>query len=134
MNKVLFSYKTFSYFHLSDPAGILFFQRVFDLAHQALEQFVNETQLGWSNWFQHPDWAVPLVHCESHYQAPILSGRIIDIDLSLEKTTTSSLTFQYDIKQDSKVCCQVSTTHVFINKDTKNKIPIPEVVLKIFNS
>ncbi|MCB0356071.1 MAG: hypothetical protein KDD40_03640, partial [Bdellovibrionales bacterium] len=85
MNKMLFSSDHFGYFSLSDPAGIVFFQKVFELAHQCLEDYTRNSPITWHNWFAHAEWGVPLVHSESHFLSPLVSGQMITIELYLEK-------------------------------------------------
>lgn len=111
----------------------MFFQKVFELAHHTLEDYMRQAPLGWNSWFQHPVWAVPLVHCESSFFFPLISGESLRIELILDKTTESSLTFFYNFTQNQKLCCKVTTTHVFINKETKEKIPIPRVISDLWS-
>ncbi|MCB9025841.1 MAG: acyl-CoA thioesterase [Bdellovibrionaceae bacterium] len=132
MSKLLFTQEYFAYFSLSDPAGILFFQNVFELAHQTFEDYIKQSDIGWGNWFQNPTWAAPLVHCDSHFVAPIKCGENIKIDLFLEKTTKSSFTLSYKLTQFQKQCCEVTTTHVFVSKETQSKIDIPTQILDMF--
>lgn len=131
MNKPLFTHEYFSYFNLSDPAGILFFQNIFTLAHQALEDYIKQSDIGWNNWFQNPKWAVPLVHCDSSFFVPIKSGENIKIELFLDKTTKSSLTFSYKFFQFQQECCIVTTTHVFVNKESQTKMEIPKQIVEL---
>ena len=116
MAKKLFTFDYFGYFSLCDPAGIVFFQKVFELAHHSLEDYISSSKIGWKNWFDHPVWAVPLIHCESDFISPMKSGEEIHVDLYLESTTNSSVTFSYTFTQEGKECCRVTTSHVFISK------------------
>ncbi len=81
----LFSTKQLCCFGLSDPAGILFFKNVFELAHQNLEQFISSSDFGWDAWFSNPEWAAPVIHCDAQYRSPILSGKELQVDLFLEQ-------------------------------------------------
>ena len=48
------------YFEHTDMAGVLFFSRVFDLAHACLEDYVASQNIGWDFWFKNNDFKVKL--------------------------------------------------------------------------
>ncbi|MCB0391317.1 MAG: thioesterase family protein [Bdellovibrionales bacterium] len=133
MAKKLYSGQYFGYFSLSDPAGIVFFQKVFDIAHQVLEDFIKQSDIGWDNWFNNLHWAAPLVHCESQFIFPLISGENIEVDLSLLKLGETSVSFSFAFRQGNIECCIVKTSHVFIKKDTKEKIPIPILIRNVLD-
>jgi acyl-CoA thioesterase FadM len=112
-------------FHLSDAAGILFCGHVFSLAHQAFEQFViHHLGCDWESWFQHPDWVVPIKHAEAHYHVPVQSGQECRFELVIDSIATTSFALSTSLFQKNH-CCTVKTVHVFCDRATKQKIPIP---------
>ena len=118
----------------ADPAGILFFSRVYDIAHICLENFTIQSGLGWKFWFSNPDFAAPLIHSEAVYKSPILAGLPCEIEMRLAQISDHSLTFEFDISQRGQHTCKVKTSHVFISKSERTKIKIPEQILKVVNS
>lgn len=113
-------------FHMADPAGILFFGNAFTLFHQAFEHFVtHHLETPWEEWFQNPEWIVPIRHAEVEYLKPILAGKTCRIALSLAGASTSSFTIAATIEQE-ELCCSMKIVHVFCSRSTKNKISIPK--------
>ncbi|MBA3721744.1 MAG: acyl-CoA thioesterase [Parachlamydiaceae bacterium] len=126
---MIYSYEFFIPFHLSDPAGVLFFGNTFSLAHQAYERFISEhLKLSWDTWFKNSDWIVPIKHAESDYLRPLMAGKSCIIKLQVSKIGTTSFTLTHQFYQDEHECCVTKTTHVFCNKSTKRPQEIPEIV------
>lgn len=120
-----FTFHSFLPFHWADPAGILFFGHAFTLAHQAYEHFVMEKlEVSWKGWFENPDWIVPIKHTEADYFSPLKAGENCQIDLQVAAMSTSSFTLTATLKQKLP-CCQVKTVHVFCERSSQKKIPIP---------
>jgi acyl-CoA thioesterase FadM len=124
-----FQHEVFIPFYWGDAAGILFYGHVFSIAHQALENFIiHELGLAWQDWFQNEEWIVPIKQTEAKYDSPIQLGKICLVRLEIEEVRTSSFSVSYHLIQDNVECCQVNTLHVFCNKKTKQKQPIPEKI------
>lgn len=120
-----YCYHAFLSFHLADAAGILFFGHAFTLAHQAYEHFVMEKlDYSWKEWFENPDWIVPIKHAEADYFCPLRAGEECQIELQVTAMSTSSFTLTATLKQQLP-CCLVKTVHVFCNRPSLKKIPIP---------
>ena len=122
-------------FHLADPAGIVFFANAFTLFHQAFEQFiVKELDYPWENWFQNPEWIVPVRHAEAQYVYPLYAGRDCQIELTLASLSSSSFTLLVNIRL-KELCSTLKVVHVFCNRSTQKKMPIPQPIsskLKFF--
>jgi acyl-CoA thioester hydrolase/1,4-dihydroxy-2-naphthoyl-CoA hydrolase len=113
-------------FHCLDGAGIIFFGHVFTLAHQIFETFVIEgLECPWQNWFQNPDWIVPIKSAEASFQAPIRGGEICKIELHVPEMRNSSFSLAYQLIQKQQLCCTVKTVHVFCDRQTQKKCSIP---------
>lgn len=127
--QTVFSYSLFIPFHLSDGAGILFFGHVFALAHQGFEQFVmQQLKCPWENWFQNPDWCVPIKQAEANYLHPVRAGQECRLDIALESIGSTSFSIASSLFQ-GRHCCTVKTVHVFCHSQTKQKMPIPPFIL-----
>jgi 1,4-dihydroxy-2-naphthoyl-CoA hydrolase len=128
MPKNSFSFKSFVFFNHADPAGILFFNRVFDYAHNCLEAYTFSSPGMWDLWFKNEEFAAPLVSCNAQFKKPILCGKEIEIILNISEVKNTSVTFLFKILQENQLSCEVTTTHVFVDKKTFKKIPIPEII------
>lgn len=121
-------------FHLADPAGVLFFGNAFTLVHQAFEYFVlHQLAYPWNSWFQNPEWIVPIRQAEAQYLQPIYAGQECQIELVVSSLSTSSFTLTSTIHQND-ACCMIKTVHVFCNRKTKQKMPIPSILLSSLQS
>ena len=120
----MFLYKTKINFYDCDPAGILFFGRVFELCHQAYEAMIAGFGLREDYW-NNADYVVPILNAESHYHKPIKYGDVITIEIKVTILKSSSFELSYTLINDaSEKCCEVRTVHVFIDKRTWKKNPM----------
>ncbi len=115
-------------FDEADPAGILFFGRFFNLAHRLIESFVRASGISWKNWYDHPEWAVPIRHSNADYQKPLMVGETYMAKLNVQKLGDSSVTFGIYFYDGDTVCAHITTTHVFITKPDMKKRSIPDEI------
>ena len=126
---MIYKHPLFIHFNDADPAGILFFANYFTKVHQAIEHFVQSLDISWSEWFANPDLGVPLRHVEAQYFEPLWAGQNYEIQISIEKLSSSSVTFQHRIfNTQQKLCTELKTVHVFIKVPEKEKTPIPTTI------
>lgn len=115
-------------FHQVDPAGILFFGHVFTIAHQAFETFITETlNIQWQEWFQNPEWCVPLKHVSADYLRPIVGGDRYIVSIAVEEVKETSFILKTIISKDDIDHCHVKSVHLFVDKTILQKIPIPKL-------
>ncbi len=115
-------------FEDSDMGGISFFANVYRFAHRAFEDFVIHLGYGYPEWFQNPEWGLPLRHSEANYFMPLFAGEKYQIKVLLEKIGESSFTARYEISKDAKVHCEVRLVHTFFNKKARAKMAIPSAI------
>ena len=61
-------------FHLTDPAGILFFGHIFSLYHEVYESFISSF-CPWESWFNNDQWIAPIRKTECEFLAPLFAGK-----------------------------------------------------------
>jgi len=93
----MYRYKTQIHFDQCDPAGIIFYGRVFELAHRAFERLVVESGIEWSDWFASKSFAVPIIHAEVDFQSPLRAGLQVDVEVKIETVGNTSVGFSYRI-------------------------------------
>jgi YbgC/YbaW family acyl-CoA thioester hydrolase len=104
-----------------DPAGILFYARVFQICHSAYEAMIQTFALKEDYW-NNSDYVVPITSSEARYHKPIKYGETITIELTVEQLKTSSFELGYICKNGSgEVCVKVKTIHVFVDKQSWKK-------------
>lgn len=123
------------HFDESDPSGLAFFGRLPEWSHRTIETFISESTIGWSGWFKHPEWAVPIRHLEADYTGPIAAGERVTSKLSVSEIGESSVRFTCEFfGQEGKSLAKVTTTHVFVDKRGFKKIRVPNEVQQLVQS
>lgn len=123
---------TFSHTHTVgfsevDRAGIVFFSRFFEMAHEGLEAFFQELGWGFAGIFREGRWGFPLVHAEADYHAPAHLGDGLGIEIAIARLSETAFTVHYVIgAADGKSIATVQTSHVWVDTGTFKKIPLPD--------
>lgn len=113
-------------FSMCDNEGILFFSRVFELFHSAYEEYIMTNDLT-SDYFNHDNFAIPLLKTEAEFKSPIRLHETIKIFIEVSVIKDSSFeltTFFLDLNDTKKAI--VKSAHIFVQKDGFNKCNIPE--------
>lgn len=121
-------------FHQCDPAGYLFFAQSFVLAHQAIEKFLSNSQIGRAGWFQHKTIAFPLRHAECDYQSPLKAGDLCELTVRVGKVSTSSVVFEVAAVNDGRRCFAVTSVHTAMSRADHTKVALPREVLSVLES
>jgi YbgC/YbaW family acyl-CoA thioester hydrolase len=117
-------------FYDCDPAGILFFARVFNRCHSAYEAMIHNFSLKEDYW-NNAEYVVPISSSEAKYHKPIKYGETITIELTVEQLRSSSFELGYLCKNASgEVCAKVKTIHVFVDKQSWKKKEINKEIKK----
>lgn len=124
MNQVFKTKKTLT-FREADPARIMFFGNIFGFAHDAFEQFILEAGYTWKEYFQDPNFAIPLRHTEANYLAPFFPGETYDIAVTVASFGETSFKMKYVFGQNGKTHAVVTMVHSVLDMKTKQKAAIP---------
>jgi 1,4-dihydroxy-2-naphthoyl-CoA hydrolase len=126
----MFSIKKKIDFYDCDPAGILFFARIYELCHSCYEAMIESFNLR-DNYWSNDDYIVPIIHSEAKYRNPFAYGQTANIELKVTSLKNSSFELQYECKNDrGELCTEVKTVHVLIDKKTWKKKPLNEEIKK----
>ncbi|MFZ0452709.1 MAG: acyl-CoA thioesterase [Ignavibacteriaceae bacterium] len=126
----MFSVKKRISFYDCDPAGILFFARVYEICHSAYEEMIQSFNFKDDYW-TNENFVVPILKSEASYHKPIRYDEMITVEIAVGNLRDSSFELNYEIKNDKKdVCTKVKTVHVFVNKTSWKKTQIVEEVKK----
>ena len=115
-------------FHHCDPAGIMFYSRIFDFCHSAYEELINQVELEEDYW-QNEIFVVPIIKSEAQYLVPVSYDEEITIELTVNNIRNSGFELNYKcINEEEETCALVKTVHVFIDAESWEKIEIdPQV-------
>ncbi|PJA97968.1 MAG: hypothetical protein CO128_09730 [Ignavibacteriales bacterium CG_4_9_14_3_um_filter_30_11] len=120
----MFQYKRRINFYDCDPAGILFYGRVYMICHEAYEIMLESFNLKDNSW-TNKNFVVPIIHSEAKYRKPLLAGETALIEISVTILKDSSFELTYLIKNDkNEITNNVRTVHVFLNKSDWKKSKI----------
>lgn len=121
-------------FDEADGEGIVFFGNYFRLAHRAFEAFLPTIGIAWKDWFEAPEFGVPLRHVEADYLAPLKPGDDYEVRISITDLGESSVHFEYEFKKGSTITAKLKTSHVFVSRPEMTKIAIPEAIVRKLKS
>ncbi|MBU1096904.1 MAG: acyl-CoA thioesterase [Bacteroidetes bacterium] len=121
----MFVYNTKIKFSNCDPAGVIYFAEVFNLAHETYELFLlnNKTKV---DYFISNEIALPIIKAESLFTSAISLHDDIKIELRVLEIRESSYEIEYKIiGDDGRIKAKVKTVHVCIGKGDRSKVSIP---------
>lgn len=115
-------------FYDCDPAGILFYARIYELCHSVYEEMIQIFNLE-ENYWVNDDYVVPIIHSEATYHKPLVYNSFVLIELSVTSVGSSAFKLSYSCKNETgDLCVEVKTTHVFVDKKTWKKKSIKDDV------
>jgi 1,4-dihydroxy-2-naphthoyl-CoA hydrolase len=129
---------TFSYtlpvrFHDVDSAGIVFFARIFQYAHDAYEAWLRSVGFPLDRPIHERDYGLPLVHAEADFQSPIHTGDEVRIELALTSIGTTSFKVSARLTGvDGVDFATVRTVHVCVDPRTRRPMPLPAAMRAAF--
>lgn len=104
----------------SDPGGILFYSNIFNYAHKAYEEMIDNYKLK-RNYFFDREYVIPIIRAEAEYYKPILVHENITIKVNVARVENSSFELNYKFYGANRLLkAAVKTVHVFVKiKDFK---------------
>lgn len=126
----MFSVKRKINFYDCDPAGILFYGRIFELCHSAYEEMIESFSLK-ENYWNNEDYIVPIISSQASYHKAIKYGETIAIELKVAQLRSGSFELQYECKNEKgEKSVTVKTVHVFVAKKTWMKKEMNKMIGK----
>jgi len=118
----------------ADPAGIVFYPRLIGLAHNAVENLIRDSSLGWSAWFASPDHGAPVRKVEADFLLPMTAGAVFTAHAQVETVGETSVTFVVEFRSDRhEVAARVRTVHVLVDKATGKPTALSEAMRRVFS-
>ena len=114
-----------------DSAGVVFFARFFELAHDAYERFMEALGHPLPPDMARSDIILPIVHAHSDYHGFLRLGDRVCITISVEKISTRSYGLSYAFTRgDGESCATVRTVHVAVDRAQGRAVQLPETLRK----
>jgi len=95
------SKKKINFYHC-DPAGILFYARLFEICHSVYEEMISSFELE-DNFWQNDDYVVPIVKCEAGFYKPVKPGEDVIIELTVTELRETTFQLSYSVKNKNDV-------------------------------
>lgn len=112
-------------FREADPAQIMYFANLFNLAHDVFEEFIVAAGYNYQDWFSPLDHIIPLRHVEADYLAPFVPGQNYEVEAKVTHLGETSFKMAYKFEKSGKLHATVSMVHVVLNPQTKEKMRLP---------
>lgn len=103
----------------------MFFGNVYSICHDIYEDFLTHVGITWKQYFQSPEFLVPIRHTECNYLKPLPVGESFEAHVSLSKIGDSSFEVRFRLQQDSNLHAEVKIACVFVASHTRAKTTIP---------
>lgn len=118
-----------------DPAGIVYFPRIFDYLHDVFEEL-------WEEWIGVRYYHLlldrrigfPLVHSDVDFEAMLRFGDRPTVRVTCFRLGRSSLGLRYRISRDDVQCVHARLVTVCVNTDTMRPTPIPDAFRERFEA
>ena len=110
-----------------DAAQVMYFSRVYEIAHEAYEELMTAAGYPPGLVFSTGEWGMPLVHTEADYRQPWrLSGRI-RVCAAIKSASDRSVEFEYRfVAEDGTERTRVGMRHAFVSLETFRSCAAPE--------
>lgn len=115
-------------FHEADPAGILFFGRSLEMAHDHYEEWIKSLGHSFNDWFQSKDFIVPIRKSECEYYKPLFPGKQYEVRLSIKEIRDSSFQTRTQFLSSERCHMEIFLTHVFASPKEFKKMSIPPAI------
>jgi YbgC/YbaW family acyl-CoA thioester hydrolase len=111
----------------ADPAGVVFYPRLIERAHDAVENMIRHSAIGHAAWFGSKEIAVPLRHAEAGFFRPMRPGESYTARAAVEKIGETSVAFAVEFTgADGATAAQVRTVHVAVDRATGRPVALPQ--------
>jgi 4-hydroxybenzoyl-CoA thioesterase len=110
-----------------DPAGIVFFARYANFAHEAIENFFSDLEGGYPGLIQKRRIGLPIVHLEADFRSPLRYGDRLRVETSCSRLGATSATLAHDMKNADtlELCAVVEHVVVTVDLDAFRPTPMP---------
>ncbi len=101
-----------------DPAGILYYPRLYHYLHVAMEElFAAELGVGYAEFVKKRRRGFPTVSVETDFRRPLAHGDEIEVEVAVERVGRSSSTWRYRVFRRGEGEPAVESRHVTANMD-----------------
>lgn len=111
-----------------DAAGIVFFARIFEYAHDVYAGLLAEAGHDLAGVLRQAQWAAPIRHAEADYLRPLRFGDEFEIAIVRAHFAPSELTLGTRLAVGDQPVALVQTVHTFVDRKSFERTEIPEAL------
>lgn len=113
-----------------DAAGIVFFGRFMNYAHEAMEHFFGGVKGGYVDLITRRKIGFPAVHVTCDFRSPLRYGDVVRIGVSVAKIGNTSSTLRYEFTRADNGAAVALMEHVTVASDLTSlqKLSLPDDV------
>ena len=109
-----------------DPAGIVYFPRLFDLLHEAYEDWFRlELGAPFAELLMKRQLATPTVSTKADFLSPARLGDVLRIELVVTRLGQSAMDLGFEATIEGRTCLKAKHTVCMIGRETQKAVPIP---------
>ena len=124
----MFTVKRRINFYDCDPAGILFYAKLFEINHSIYEELIESFDLN-NDYWKSETFVVPIIKTDGEYLKPVNAEDQISINLSVTLLKESSFELTYEwFDYGGEIVAKARTVHIFLDRKSWKKIHIPEEI------
>ena len=113
----------------TDGAGVVFFARFFELAHEAYEDMLDAIGHPFPGDLAGEPVLYPIVHATSDYRAMLRLGDLLRIEVTVAKVKSRSFVLTYRfVNPAGEEAAALETVHVAVDKATGRSTGIPDAL------
>ena len=119
----------------TDAAGVIHFHHLFRWCHEAWEESIEKYGISVFDVFptcsksiNNPEVALPIVHCEADFRAPIKTGDCLNLILIPRKIDSDSFQVQTKFQRLGSDVAIGLVSHMAINAKTRQRCDLPESI------
>lgn len=129
MTEVFRTTKTVT-FRDADPAQIAFFGNIFAWSHDAFEDFLRGSRIGWEPYFHRKDVMMPIRHTEATYHLPFFPGQSYNIEVWIDRIRQHSFVSSYRFFSEKGTHAEVQLVHAMMDPKTRSKTQVPQDLIQ----
>ena len=128
-----FSYQKKVMFGHTDPAGIVFYPRYFEMINETIEEWFAEIGEPFQKLHLQDRKGVPMVHIEADFSRVGRLGDILDFSLGLKRVGRSSLKLEIAASTGGEPRFRTKCVLAYIDMDSGKAVGIPDDLKEKFN-
>ena len=120
-----FHYQIKVHFADVDPAGIMFYPRIFEMVNETIEEWFSSIGYSFSKIHMEDRAGIPLVKIEANFKKPSHLGEVLDFELMVGHLGGSSLEVEIIARGEGEERFKVKAVLAHIDLDSKKATPWP---------